>query len=929
MAAQCDSLSGYLAAAQPLQEPGAADPGSNSERSTDSPPAASEEDGQSLPHCNDPDWLEERFRVDRKKLEAMLQAAAEGKGKSGEDFFQKIMEETNTQIAWPSKLKIGAKSKKDPHIKVGGKKENVKEAKEKIMSVLDTKSNRVTLKMDVSHTEHSHVIGKGGNNIKKVMEETGCHIHFPDSNRNNQTEKSNQVSIAGQASGVEAARGRIRELLPLVMMFDLPIAGILQPIPDPNSPTIQHLSQTYNVSISFKQRSRMYGATVIVRGSQNNTAAVKEGTAMLLEHLAGSLGSAIPISTQLDIAPQHHLFMMGRNGNNIKHIMQRAGAQIHFPDPSNPQKKSTVYLQGSIESVCLARQYLMGCLPLVLMFDMKEDIEVEPQRITQLMEQLDVFISIKPKPKQPSKSVIVKSVERNAVNMYEARKCLLGLENNGVAMTTNTPLPVTCPIGLSCHGLDILASAGLGLAGLGFSTVSPLMIPPTTQATLTSILLSGLHGYGQTPPSPPPGLAPMDIQISTLSPESDKTATSCINGHVKPSSGIYTRISTPCLADKVLSSNHSEVSRESTISPQEQLSSKSSPAEGSNDAFVEVGMPRSPSHSANSNELKQMLNSSSTSVAKRQTLELLQGTKNTHRHTADRLLSDSDSSATEGTATDKRAPGSERAAERAAAQQNSERLRLAPQSAYANIQAFDYEQKKLLATKAMLKKPVVTEVRTPTNTWSGLGFSKSMPAETIKELRCANHVAYKPSMSTTYESSSPVSLSRSNSRECIGGSSDSDNWRERNGSHGEFPTSINSVKQKNNPSEHYLTSSNYMDCISSLMGSNGCTLNNSFKGSELPELFSKLGLGKYTDIFQQQEIDLQTFLTLTDPDLKELGITTFGARRKMLLAISELNKNCRKSFEPPNIRSTFLEGGASGRLPRQYHSDITSISGRW
>lgn len=54
-------------------------------------------------------------------------------------------------------------------------------------------SNRVTLKMDVSHTEHSHVIGKGGNNIKKVMEDTGCHIHFPDSNRNNQAEKSNQV----------------------------------------------------------------------------------------------------------------------------------------------------------------------------------------------------------------------------------------------------------------------------------------------------------------------------------------------------------------------------------------------------------------------------------------------------------------------------------------------------------------------------------------------------------------------------------------------------------------------------------------------------------------------------------------------------------------------------------------------------------------
>ncbi|KAF7247407.1 hypothetical protein EYD10_06583 [Varanus komodoensis] len=963
----------------------------------------------------------------------------------------------------------------DPHIKVSGKKENVKEAKEKIMSVLDTKtqsrisrtlwpmwesiwlnegaeelksgvccgsgahqfeeevlpspgkgyaaswdlavflekSNRVTLKMDVSHTEHSHVIGKGGNNIKKVMEETCCHIHFPDSNRNNQAEKSNQVSIAGQPAGVESARVRIRELLPLVLMFELPIAGILQPIPDPNSPTIQHISQTYNISVSFKQRSRTYGATAIIRGSQNNTNAVKEGTAMLLEHLAGTLASAIPVSTQLDIAAQHHLFMMGRNGSNIKHIMQRTGAQIHFPDPSNPQKKSTVYLQGTIESVCLARQYLMGCLPLVLMFDMKEEIDVEPQFITQLMEQLDVFISIKPKPKQPSKSVIVKSVERNALNMYEARKCLLGLESSGVAIAT-APSTVSCPVGLSCPGLDILSSTGLGLTGLGLlgptalsvntsttpnsllnalnSSVSPLqspssgapsptlwassianasatgfpaiphlMMPSTAQATLTSILLSGVPNYSQNTPSPPPGLTPVDIHVNGMQAENKKNPAS-LNGHVKTSAMNYTALSAAALGENVLVPNHSDPSRQtSSHNTSDQVATKSNAGEGCNDAFVEVGMPRSPSHSANASDLKQMTSSSKQSCAKRQTVELLQGTKNSHLHTTERLLSDSELSASENPVADKKAPGSERAAERAAAaQQNSERARLAPQSSYGNMQlsdsfssvckcttvkcleylspglqsvkAFDYEQKKLLATKAMLKKPVVTEVRTPTNTWSGLGFSKSMPAETIKELRRANHVSYKPSMSTTYEGSS-MSLSRSNSREHLRSSSDSDNWRDHNGigptGPSDFVSSIGSPKRKQKTTEHYLSSSNYMDCISSLTGSNGCNLNSLFKGSDLPELFSKLGLGKYTDIFQQQEIDLQTFLTLTDQDLKELGITTFGARRKMLLAISELNKNRRKLFDPSNVRASFLEGGASGRLPRQYHSDIASVSGRW
>ncbi|XP_056147545.1 protein bicaudal C homolog 1-like [Lampris incognitus] len=976
MAAQCDSL-GYLQQS---------DQGSNSERSTDSPVPGSEEDLNGPHPLPDPEWTEERFRVDRKKLEVMLLAASEGRVNGGEDFFQKVMDETKTQIAWPSKLKIGAKSKKDPHIKVCGKRENVREAKDRIMSVLDTKSNRVTLKMDVSHTEHSHVIGKGGNNIKKVMEETGCHIHFPDSNRNNQAEKSNQVSIAGQPGGVEAARAKIRELLPLVLSFELP--AIVQP--DPGSPTVQHISQTYNLTVSFKPPTRLYGATGVVRGSQNNTTAVKRGTALLLEHLAGSLASAISVSTHLDIAPQHHLCMMGRNGSNIKHITQRTGAQIHFPDPNSPQKKSTVYIQGTIESVCLARQYLMGCLPLVLMFDIKEDIEVEPQCITALMEQLDVFISIKPKPKQPSKSVIVKSVEKNAVNMYEARKFLLGLENNGVSSSTppatvltpstNGPSPsLICPV-----GLDILASAGLGLSTLGLlgataphslsnspaqnsvlnslnssmshlqtaspSNVTPspslwpssltstqgfssqLMLHPATQATLNSILLSGVQSYTHSTPSPPPGLAPIDKQPNGVP---DCTKGPCtLNGHVKHPGSVYGRISTASLAETVLSPAQCDsVQEASGHNPSEPLSSKSNPDEGS-DTFVEVGMPRSPSHSANGSELKQMLASCKTSSGKRQAVELLQGTKNSHLH-SDCLLSDAESSSSDSPVADKRAPGSERAAERAAQQNERERIRLAPQSSFANMQAFDYEQKKLLATKAMLKKPVVTEVRTPTNTWSGLGFSKSMPAETIKELRRANHVPYKPSMSTTYEGA-PLSLSRSNSREGVGNGSDSDNWRERNGSgnglpgHTEFPTAVSSPKRKQNKSaaEHYLSSSNYMDCISSVTGSNGCSLNSSLKGSDLPELFSKLGLGKYTDVFQQQEIDLQTFLTLTDQDLKELGITTFGARRKMLLAISELNKNRRKLFEPP-IRSSFLEGGASGRLSRQFHADMASVSGRW
>lgn len=48
------------------------DPGSNSERSADSPLPASESDSSGHVSPPNPDWTEERFRVDRKRLETLL-----------------------------------------------------------------------------------------------------------------------------------------------------------------------------------------------------------------------------------------------------------------------------------------------------------------------------------------------------------------------------------------------------------------------------------------------------------------------------------------------------------------------------------------------------------------------------------------------------------------------------------------------------------------------------------------------------------------------------------------------------------------------------------------------------------------------------------------------------------------------------------------
>ncbi len=47
--------------------------------------------------------------------------------------------------------------------------------------------------------------------------------------------------------------------------------------------------------------------------------------------------------------------------------------------------------------------------------------------------------------------------------------------------------------------------------------------------------------------------------------------------------------------------------------------------------------------------------------------------------------------------------------------------------------ASDYDQKRLLASKAVASKPSSSEVRTPTSAWAGLGFSCSMPEAVMRE----------------------------------------------------------------------------------------------------------------------------------------------------------------------------------------------------
>ncbi|XP_069547583.1 ankyrin repeat and SAM domain-containing protein 3 isoform X1 [Brachyistius frenatus] len=62
---------------------------------------------------------------------------------------------------------------------------------------------------------------------------------------------------------------------------------------------------------------------------------------------------------------------------------------------------------------------------------------------------------------------------------------------------------------------------------------------------------------------------------------------------------------------------------------------------------------------------------------------------------------------------------------------------------------------------------------------------------------------------------------------------------------------------------------------------------------DLAEFLEQIGFSKYFPLLDEQDIDLRIFLTLTENDLKEIGITLFGPKRKMTSAIARWHSSAR------------------------------------
>ncbi len=77
---------------------------------------------------------------------------------------------------------------------------------------------------------------------------------------------------------------------------------------------------------------------------------------------------------------------------------------------------------------------------------------------------------------------------------------------------------------------------------------------------------------------------------------------------------------------------------------------------------------------------------------------------------------------------------------------------------------------------------------------------------------------------------------------------------------------------------------------------------------QIADWLEKLGLGQYAQRFAENDITFAILPHLTDQDLKELGVTSLGHRRQLLLAIAEICSRRKDPAPPPSAAASHETG---------------------
>ncbi|VDC07722.1 unnamed protein product [Peniophora sp. CBMAI 1063] len=235
----------------------------------------------------------------------------------------------------------GKKKKAKTHTKITGRKENVEEAKRRILAQVEKFADEAqeTLKIPVQY--HAGLIGEKGKYVIRLEEKYGVKITFPresgeagEGGRTRETLKADEVLIKGGRKGVSHAKSELLDAVEFekennnVAKFTIPSKAIPR-ILGKSGATINEIKDESGAIIDLDKSEEASGtAGITLRGSKTAIATAKKAILAIAEQAADE------ITVTLNIEARFHRSLIGPGGSGLKELITRCGG------PSEPRAQA-------------------------------------------------------------------------------------------------------------------------------------------------------------------------------------------------------------------------------------------------------------------------------------------------------------------------------------------------------------------------------------------------------------------------------------------------------------------------------------------------------------------------------------------------------------------------------------------------------------
>jgi polyribonucleotide nucleotidyltransferase len=257
---------------------------------------------------------------------------------------QKIRDDyAAVQISFPD---LGSKS---DIVKLRGPKDDVEKCSRTLNKMYkDLLENNYQAKVPIFKQFHKFIIGKGGQTIKGIRQDTSTRIDLPESGND-----SDVITITGRKENVEKAKTKIAQIqseMANVVSVDLIIPSkIHNMMIGAGGKLIQSISDDCGgVAIKFPAADAK-SDKVTIRGPKED---VEKAEKMLIE--LSNERQLNSLSATIRAKPEHHKFLIGRNGVNIQSVRDKTGARIIFPSEKD-EDREVITILGTKESVAAAK----------------------------------------------------------------------------------------------------------------------------------------------------------------------------------------------------------------------------------------------------------------------------------------------------------------------------------------------------------------------------------------------------------------------------------------------------------------------------------------------------------------------------------------------------------------------------------------------